>query len=549
MQRYSKILIIVLTFLVGVTGFAFNQYNDVYFLIKKNFTIFSEVYREVALRYVDEVNPEKLMRTGITAMLDALDPYTVLIDEADNQQYDIMTKGSYGGVGIEVGFKRGEMVVIAPIQGYSAYKKGIKAGDIIVSINGVSLDDLSPEEVQNIMYGEPGSTVTLQIKRFKIDEILTFELVRERIDVKNISYAGLIGPEKNIGYIVLNRFSQNTGDEIRSAIIEFKKNEDLTGIILDLRNNPGGLLEEAVKTVDKFIEPGIEVVRTRGRLAEHNNVLKSKENALFADKPLVILQNGGSASASEVVAGALQDLDRAVVLGEQSFGKGLVQIIKPLSYNTAIKITTSKYYTPSGRSIQSLIYTHDNQNSVIANPDTTDQSFKTRNGRTVYGGNGIKPDIEINGYEQTRLLMALQKNSHFFFFANQYSAKFDSSIVMDRTKIIDSFKSYLNEQNFTFQTETEKALQTVKNSLSEHNLLEQSKKEFVNLEQLVEEEKSRVFQNQEDLIYENLVVELIRRLDEQEKQIKARVKSDRYIVEALNLINDTSSYRNLLSAK
>jgi len=547
MRRIYKKILPVLILLVALTGFAANQYDDVYFLIKKNFTIFSEVYKEVALRYVDEVDPEKLMRKGISAMLDALDPYTVLIDESQNQRLDIITKGSYGGVGIEVGYKRGKVVVIAPVEGYSAHKKGIRAGDIILSVDGLSLENLSADEVQNIMYGEPGSEVTVKIKRYGLEEPLTFTLKRERVEIKNVSYAGLIGPDDEIGYIILSRFSQNTAEEIRNAILEFQKNNETKGLILDLRNNPGGLLQEAVETVDKFVEPGTEVVRTKGRLPEHNSVFKTDEPAIFKDKPVIVLQNQGSASASEVVAGAFQDLDRAVIVGEQSFGKGLVQIVKPLSYNTALKITASKYYTPSGRSIQSLTYTHDDDNSVLVNADSTKKAFKTRSGRTVYEGEGIIPDIKIDSEVQNRLQMALARESHYFFFANRYASEIDSLVKPEKSQLLKEFKTYLENQDFDYKSRSEELLEQLEAEF-EKGMLESGYKNKLNeLRNMVSKEKKKEFERQEDLIYRKLYNELLSRFENTADKIDASTKTDPYIQRGVDLIENSSAYKQLLT--
>jgi len=545
-KRASRVLVLTALLTVGVGSFAFTKYNDVYFLIKKNFTIFSEVYREVSLRYVDEVDPAKLMQKGIDAMLNALDPYTILIDESQTERFDIITTGTYGGVGIEVGYKRGKMVVIAPIEGYSAYEKGIKAGDIILSVNNMDLTPLSANEVQNIMYGEPGTSVNLKIKRFGYDEPLEFKLQRQRIEVQNITYSGFVGPNENIGYIVLNRFSQNTADEIRGALLDFKKNNNLQGLILDLRNNPGGLLGEAVKTIDKFVKPGIELVKTKGRIAENSSVYKSSETALLPELPVVVLQNSGSASASEVVAGSLQDLDRAVIIGEPSFGKGLVQIIKPLSYNTALKMTVSKYYIPSGRSIQSRTYTHDEYNSVLMQPDSSKLFYTTRNGRKVFGGEGIIPDIKVSDEQYGPVQMELMQHSHYFFFANQYITKIDTSDFPGQTKIMKAFADYLESQDFEFETDMESLFKRLETKLVSHRLTEKQISGINSLEKIVEKEKNEMLEEQEQDIYNHIKAELLKRLYSKEKQMQFSTGTDKYLFKAIELIQDSTRYHTIL---
>lgn len=521
---------------------------DLYFEIKKNFTIFSEVYREVSLNYVDEVNPEKLMRRGINAMLESLDPYTVFIDEARNQEIDIITRGNYGGVGLEVGFKGDRIVVIAPMEGYSAHQKGIRAGDVIVAVDGVSVEGLSAEEVQNMTLGEPGSTVTLMIERYGVDRQLTFKLERERIDVKNVAYHGFVEPNGDIGYILLSRFSQNAAEEIRNSIAGLQGKKKLKGLILDLRNNPGGLLNEAVSVVDKFVKPGVKVVETRGRLSEHNSVYRTEEPAMLGDLPLVVLQNGGSASASEIVSGALQDLDRAVIIGEQSFGKGLVQIVRPLSYNTALKITTARYYIPSGRSIQSVTYTHDEQNSQINKPDSLRNAFKTQNGRTVYDGHGITPDIVIKEPKPTLLETALYQNSYFFFFANQYVANhdhFNAPGVSD--EVYDQFIDYLKEKDFNYETRTEQYLDKVEDHFASLDSKINVDRSLANLEQAAKQEKEEEFKEQEKQFKKILYLELISRYHGQKGQYEASVRLDPIVKKATEVIYDANKYQEILA--
>lgn len=550
MSRIRKIglsVLVAAVFSVALIGAARN--SDVYFLIKKNFTIFSEVYREVSLNYVDEVDPEKLMRKGLNSMLESLDPYTVFIDESQNQEIEIITRGSYGGVGLDVGVRGGKIVVIAPMQGYPAYRKGIRSGDIIKMINGISVEDLTPEEVQNLTVGEPGSSLEVTIERYGGDQDLTFNLERERIDVKNIAYKGLIGPNKDIGYINLSRFSQNTAEEIRKAIEEFGTDR-LNGLILDLRNNPGGLLEEAVRTVDKFVEPGLMVVETRGRLSQHNSTFSTEEPPMLGSVPLVILQNEGSASSSEIVAGALQDLDRAVIVGSQSFGKGLVQIVQPLSYNTALKITTSRYYIPSGRSIQSITYTHDEKNSAIVRPDSLRKAFKTRNGRTVYDGEGISPDIAIPTPAPSLLETALLKDSHFFFFANRVASQkesFEADSISD--EMFADFQQYLEANNFDYETESERNLARIKKKFENENPSLNVADHVKALEAAIEQQKEEDFKSQSTSLRQTLFLELISRFKGQEGKTEVSLQWDPAVEEALNVIENKNRYSAILANK
>lgn len=548
MSKMRKFFIAGLLALTSLALIGVARNPDIYFLIKKNFTIFSEVYREVSLQYVDEVDPEKLMRKGIDAMLESLDPYTILVDEAQQQNMEIITKGSYGGIGIDVGYRDGKIVIIAPIEGYPAHRKGIRSGDVISAVDGVSVEDLNPEEVQELISGELGSTVKISIQRYGVDELLDFELERQRIEVQNVGYAGLIGDDDKIGYILLNRFSKNTATEIEEAINELRASTSLEGLVLDLRNNPGGLLEEAVATVDKFVPPELLVVETRGRLSKHDNSFSTKEDALLPDLPLAILQNNGSASASEIVAGALQDLDRAVIVGEQSFGKGLVQTVRQLSYNTALKMTISRYYIPSGRSIQSLTYTHDENNSAIIKPDSLREKFRTKNGRIVYDGNGIAPDIDMAASEPSLLETSLLKQNVFFEFANRYAAKNDSLTVnMGNDNLYESFLSFIEGHDFSYELPSERHIAQLDSSLSETN--EKVDANIDELKKYIAEQKKQQFDEKRSELEKRLYLELISRFQGQKGQTIAWLPHDEVVNEAVSVLSNGKQYNNILAGK
>lgn len=546
MKKMRRFFVVSLLAVVSLTLVGLIRNPDIYFLIKKNFTIFSEVYREVSLHYVDEVNPEKLMRKGLNSMLESLDPYTVLIDESQNQTMEIMTRGSYGGVGLDVGFRGGEIVVIAPMEGYSAHRKGIRSGDMILKVDDVPIENMSPEEVQNLTTGEPGTTVSITIERYGIDQPITFDLERQRVEVKNIAYAGLVGGE-DIGYILLSRFSQNSAEEIRNSLKKLQSEKQLSGLVLDLRNNPGGLLDEAVGIVEKFVSQGNMVVETRGRLSQHNNVFRTEESPIAPDLPLVVLQNGGSASASEIVAGALQDMDRAVIVGEQSFGKGLVQIVRPLSYNTALKLTTSRYYIPSGRSIQSVTYTHDEKNSIVNKPDSLKKAYKTQNGRTVYDGDGIAPDVKIGASDPTYLQTSLMQQNQFFNFANQYAATHDSlSLGISSDALYNDFMAFLETQNFQYETPSETYLAQIDSSLN-GGPSDNANVHVKALEQNIEEHKKQAFQEQREEIQKILYLELIARYQGQQGQIAASLPYDPVVSEAVSILHNQNRYNDILT--
>jgi carboxyl-terminal processing protease len=536
----ASLLIVGLAFASSVTN---AQQSDVYFLIKKNFSIFSNTYENVALDYVDEVDPEKLIRIGIDAMLETLDPYTVLYNESQNEQAEILSRGNYAGIGIEAGYRDGKVVVIAPTEGGPAERSGLKAGDEIVAINDISTEGLQPEEVQTLTIGEVGSEVSVSIQRFGVEQILEFDLTRERIEVTNVSHSTLIGDNTNVGYIKLSQFGQQSADEIRTSMIELGKEAELQGLVLDLRDNPGGILQEAVAIIDKFVEPGLMVVENRGRIAEYNQTF-STEEPIFFEKPVVVLVNGGSASASEVVSGALQDLDRAVIVGEQSFGKGLVQIVKPLDYNTSMKITIARYYIPSGRSIQSIDYTHDGRNSGVIRRDESSKVFKTKNGRTVNEGRGIEPDLVVEIAQPSLLEISLLQKGILFDFATQYYSENPNVDFSEAPKgIFEDFLTHLNNIEFEFNNETEDYLDVIENDLEG---IEGASSKINDLRALVEAQKESELRKSKDFIEKTIWLELVARSGGQSVRTNASLKKDVQLNAALELIKNPEQIKSLL---
>lgn len=526
---------------------AFVYQSDLFFQIKKNLTIFSDVYKEVAIQYVDEVSPATLMKRGINAMLETLDPYTVFIDEGEQRQMEILSSGSYGGVGIDAGYRGDQIVIIAPLDGYPAQRAGLRPGDIIKEVDGVSVEGLTPEEVQQLTVGDIGTEIDLTIQRPGFEQDMDFTLKRERIEVKNIRYAAKVGEDQNFGYIQLVRFGQGTAEEIRQTLVEMKESGSFDGLILDLRNNPGGLLNEAVDLVDKFIEPGVTIVETRGRLQAHNSTLVSQEPAMFDELPMVVLINNGSASASEVVAGALQDLDRALIIGENSFGKGLVQTVRPLSYNTSLKITVSKYYIPSGRSIQSIEYRHSDSEQNRTVPDSLRRAFKTKNGRVVYDGHGIEPDIEFSDQPSSLLDLALQKNNRYFFFVNDLLAEIpDSGEQGIPNDLFDKFTKYLIADNFTYETPVDQHLSAIESNIKNFSQEKAAKNNLDELNALLRDYKiSQIYEN-EELIEKKLKVEWISQTMNDDDRIKAILELDELVNIAQNFLDNPYQYRTEL---
>ena len=547
MTRTGKVTAILLLAGFLIVSGAFVKNSDLFFQIKKQLTIFSDVFKEVSTQYVDDVSPEHLMKKSIQAMLETLDPYTVFIDEGEQQRMEILSSGTYGGIGIEAGYRGDQIVIIAPIEGYPAQRAGLRSGDIIKEINGVNVQGLSPEEVQQLTIGDVGTEISLTIRRPGIDDSIDFSMERERIEVRNINYAGFVGENKNFGYIQLTRFGNQAAEEVREKLAEFGNNDSFEGLILDLRNNPGGLLNEAVELIDKFIEPGVTVVETRGRLDSHNNTMVTSEPALYEDLPLVVLINEGSASASEIVAGAFQDLDRAVVIGESSFGKGLVQTIKPLSYNTALKLTVSRYYIPSGRSIQSIDYSGPTAGTGLAIPDSLRRAFQTKNGRVVFDGHGIEPDIRISEHQTSLIDLALQqKNSYFFFVNDLISGKDDEEVKEVPENLFDQFARYLVEENFTFETPVDRHLNAIEANLENFSQQTSAENNIDELKALLRDFKiSQIYDNQE-IIEKNLNVEWISQTRGETERHDAILAIDELVRKAIETLENPYQYQIVL---
>lgn len=539
MQRTKLILLLIVT---SVLAAGFVTFKDPFFQIRKNFTIFSEVISEVNEFYVVDVDPERTIRRGINAMLETLDPYTVLIDESQTQDIDIMTTGSYAGVGIEAGARGGDLVVIAPIDGYSAQRKGVRAGDVIVSVNGIPASELNPEDLNSQIRGQVGTMVELVVKRFGIDENLTFELERERIEIKNIEWYGLVNKEERIGYIMLTRFTQNAGADVRRAIEELEQDGELNGLILDLRNNPGGLLIEAVRVADLFLPEGKDVVRTEGRSSQTRQRYRTENREIFQNRPLVVLQNGGSASSSEIVSGALQDHDRAVVMGDRSFGKGLVQIVRPISYGLALKITTSKYFIPSGRYIQTVDY---------SGADNNDESevFKTAAGRDVHQRNGIEPDLKFDFRPENMLEISLMRGNHFFFFANEYVASVDDmpEYGADDDALFEAFTVYLEEAGFEYRSRSQRRFEEFSSQLEEdYGPASEIDFEFENIKARLEEKKQQQMNESREMILREVYLELSTRYDGTNRRQQTAVSIDPLVSDAISLLLDSSRYSEIL---
>lgn len=528
-----------------VTGF-YPGRGDIYFEIAKNLDLLGRVYKEIAFNYVDEVDPEKFLRAGIQGMLSSLDPYTIFIDEKKIEDIDLITNGKYGGVGISIGLRGDEVTVVEVMDGYAAQRQGIQIGDVIIEAGGsvISVDNI--DDVSSLVKGEPGTTVELKVVRNELRDTLSFNLIREEVIIKNVTYSGFFPENSGNVYIKLSNFSRAASDEIKKTIKELKEQKPVQSIVFDLRGNPGGLLDIAIDVCDKFLERDQLVVSTRGRDASTEKKYFSVEEPIIGSEVgIIVLINGGSASASEIVAGALQDHDRAVILGTKSFGKGLVQTITPLSYNTSLKITTAKYYTPTGRSIQRIDYSKGSDIIKVLKSEEEEEFF-TDNKREVYAKGGITPDttveFKING-ELTKELLA---KGLFFKFANNYYYNNPDTKYSDINdqKLFNEFGEYLSEEEFVYISQTEIEIDNlIKGAADKEEIRDELLKIKDDLKGLFEKE----MQIYKDEILREIRSELAARYLGLEGRIEEQLTSDIQILTALEILANKNTYNKLLN--
>ena len=540
----KKIKIFVVSCVVILSSFSF---TDSYFEIAKNLDIFTTVYRELNNYYVDETDPGKLMKTAIDKMLKSLDPYTNYIPESEIEDFQFMTTGQYGGIGAVITKRKDYVFISEPYKGFPAQKAGLIAGDKILEIDGESAKGKNTEEVSKALKGQPNTDVELLIERPYMKEPFTVNFKRQKISVKSVPYFSYV--DDGIGYIKLRSFTRDCSKDIKEALLDLKKQGELRGLILDLRGNPGGLLNESVSIVNLFVEKGQEVVSTKGKIESWDKVYKASRTPIDLETPIVVLINQSSASASEIVAGAIQDLDRGIVIGKRSFGKGLVQQTKKLSYNSQLKLTVAKYYIPSGRCIQALDYSNRNEDGSVGKvPDSLMTAFKTKNGRTVYDGGGIKPDVEVEQDDISNLIISLIQERLFFDYATYFkhsNASLDSSFTMN-DKDFNSFVNFLSDKSYDYKTETEKALEELKLTSENENYFEFIESKFLDLSNEFEINKKNDLNRNKDIIKEILSEEIVSRYYFQEGRIRTSLKYDKEVQEAIKYLAQQNLYDSVL---
>jgi len=542
--------IVSVIFLISFTLASFGQAKDQGFEILKNLDIYSTLLKELNTNYVDDINPGELSKTGIDAMLESLDPYTNYIPESEIEDYRFITTGEYGGIGSLI-HQQGEFVVISePYEGSPAQKADLRAGDRILEINGQNAKGKSYSDVSSILKGQAGTTITMKILRDAEPNPISKTINREIIKIDNIPFSGIVGDD--IGYIKLTSFTQNAATEVRQAFVKLRDSNTLKGVIIDLRGNGGGLLNEAVDIVNIFVDKGQLVVTTKGKLPDKNHEYKTMNSAVDLTIPLVILVDNQSASASEILSGSIQDLDRGVIVGQRTFGKGLVQNVLPLSFNSQMKVTVAKYYIPSGRCIQKIDYSHKNKEGAFSNiPDSLISAFKTKGGRTVFEGRGIKPDIHTDKTVYSNIALALYSKYLIFDYATKFRREHPSIAVASQFDITDDdfsdFEKFLTDKNYDYKTKSEEALENLRKNAEKEKYFDAIKSEYDALKVQMTNDKKGDLGKHKEQVKELMKLEIATRYYFQKGKVASSLKNDTDLAEAIRVLHNTELYQSVLN--
>lgn len=545
-KKVGIISLLGIMLLSGVLAFTFK--NDKLFAIAKNIDIFATMVRELDSYYVDEIDPDKLVTIGINAMLEELDPYTEYIPEENSDNFRMLTTGEYAGIGAVIGNRGEGNMVIMPYTGFPAQNAGLKIADYIIQVDTTIVSGMGTAEVSSLLKGPANTEVSLKVKRNT--DTLEFKLIRKKIAIKNVPYYGKI--DSKTGYIKLSDFTTNAGNEVRNALVDLKS-QGIERLVLDVRDNPGGLLNEAVEIVNIFIPKGREVVKTIGKLENVNFTYKTTKTPIDKDIPLIVLLNERSASASEIVAGALQDYDRAVLIGRKSFGKGLVQTTIPLNYNAQMKITTAKYYIPSGRCIQAIDYMQSRENGELTSvPDSLRKEFKTKNGRIVLDGAGIEPDEQVEQISYKPISYSLVARNHIFDFATEYFYK--NPQISGPTSFsvseedYNEFVNWLKGKEYDYTTYLEKSVEEMKKNAEKVDYYPEIKDQIEALEKRVNHSKEQDLISYKEEIKKILSEEIVSRYYFQEGMIAAGLSKDLDLLAAKEYFNQPEKFKLTLTA-
>ncbi len=540
---------IIIVVVVGLTFFSFTR-DEKNFEIAKNLDIYHTLFRELNTFYVDEVNPNDLVKTSIDKMLQSLDPYTNYISEDQMEDFRFMTTGEYAGIGALISKRNDKVIVAEPYEGFPAQKFGIKAGDEILEVSGKDTKEMNTEDVSSLLKGPANKPVTIKLQRPGQKKPFTVDVVREKISINAVPYYGMI--DDKTAYIRLSSFTANCSQEVQKAYLEMKENNP-EALVLDLRGNPGGLLMEAVKIVNFFVPRGEEIVSTRGKVKQWDKVYNATAEPMDTTIKIAVLVNSGSASASEIVSGAIQDLDRGIVVGSRTFGKGLVQTTRDLSYNTKLKVTTAKYYIPSGRCIQALDYSHRNDDGSVGHvPDSLISEFTTKKGRKVYDGGGVVPDIKIEGEQLSTLAIELATSFKIFDFATKYSNENESIPEPDVFEITDDiyrqFTEYVESGDFKYDSESQADLEVLLKTAKREKYFGLAEDEFEALKAKLEPNLEKDMKEFREEISELLKNEIVTRYYYQKGAIKSSLKDDKGLKKAMGELKSDTAYSSHFTA-
>ncbi len=532
-----------------ILSFGFIKVSDRDFELVKSLDIFYSLFREVNLFYVDQTDPEKLMKTGIDAMLSSLDPYTTFIPESEKEDFNFMTTGNYGGIGAIIRQSDGYAMVADPYEGSPAAKAGLRGGDLILSVDGISTKGKDLSEISEKLKGTPETMVVLEVRKPGEKESRKVKVMREQIHVNTVPYYGKL--DDHTGYIRLSNFTLGASQEVHDAFINLKEKQGIDRLILDLRGNPGGLLIEAVRICNLFVDKGQLIVSTKGKVKQWDEDYYTTSEPVDTKIPIIVLVNRGSASASEIVTGALQDLDRAVIVGERTFGKGLVQTTRKLKYDTQLKVTTAKYYIPSGRCIQALDYSHRNPDGSVGHiPDSLISQFNTKNGRIVYDGGGIKPDVTDSMEALSQIALNLYVQNVIFDFATDYMIRHKEAPAETDFHLSDSeykkFEDFVQSKDFSYKTNSEDELNKLISIARREKYYSMAKDQFDALSRELHHDNLKDLETFKNEISELLGEEIMGRYYYQAGRIKASLPTDDQLNKAIEVINDPQEYTTIL---
>lgn len=548
-RKYKKWVLAIPVLTTAIILFSYTSPGERYFEIAKNLDIFATMFKEVNAYYVDEVNPNTFMKAGIDAMLASLDPYTNYIPEDDIEDYRFMTTNQYGGIGAVIGRYNNVNRVMMPYEGFPAYEGGLKIGDELIAVDGVDVIDKNTSEISKLLKGQANTEVSIQVKRYAVEEPITFNLTREKITIDNVPYFGFVSD--GIGYIKLSDFTTSAGKEVSKALTKLME-DGATKIILDLRENPGGLLNEAVNVTNIFIPRGKEIVSTKGKVSDWNKTYSGLNNPIDTEIPLVVMTDQRSASASEIVSGTMQDYDRGVLVGRKTFGKGLVQATRPLSYNSQLKVTTAKYYIPSGRCIQAINYSERNEDgSVKRIPDSLKVEFQTQNGRVVYDGGGIDPDIAVEQGIMAPITISLLAKGLIFNYATQYYYAHESIGPAADFRLTDEefaeFIAWLGDKDYDYTTRVEKTLDDLVKLSKEEKFNGMVEETITELKKEIQHNKDKDLLKFQDEIRSTLEEDIVSRYYLSKGLLEASFDDDLQLQEAIQVLNDSDRYNQLLA--